>query len=138
MPALDQGHANAILNSSLTTGAAAVAFTASVYPIRCRLITPTTASTATVNGSELATSGGYTAATGAPTVEFAAAATGSKASSTAVNVTNMPAATIAGVELWDSAGTPGRKWYGLLTASKTTNAGDTFTIAAGSLTAALS
>ena len=56
----------------------------------------------------------------------------------ALTQTNMPAATITAIELWDSAGTPVRKWYGLLTASKTTNSGDTFTIASGSLTAALS
>lgn len=136
MPALNQVHANAILNASLTTGAAAGAAVQSTYPIRCRLMTAN--GSATASGTELATSGGYTAGTGAPTVQFAAAATGSKASSTDVTVTNMPATTIVGVELWDSAGSPERKWYGALTASKTTNAGDTFTIASGSLTAALS
>jgi hypothetical protein len=50
----------------------------------------------------------------------------------------MPAVTVVGVELWDSAGTPARKWWGALTASKTLNSGDTFSIASGSLTAALS
>jgi hypothetical protein len=49
----------------------------------------------------------------------------------------MPAATIVGVELWDSAGSPVRKWWGPLAANKTTVLGDTFTIAAGSLTATL-
>jgi len=49
----------------------------------------------------------------------------------------MPAATITAIELWDSAGTPARKWFGALTANKTTNLGDTFTIASGSLTAGL-
>ena len=93
----------------------------------------------TAAGTELATSAGYTSGTGAPSVTFAAASTttGTAASNAAVSVTNMPAATIVGVELWDSAGTPVRKWWGPLTASKTTVLGDTFTIASGSLTATL-
>jgi len=137
MAAFDQTHANAVLDASLSTGGASGTAVQSTFPIHVRLITSTTPSTATANGSELATSGGYTAGTGAPTVQFAAAASGSKASNTAVTVTNMPASTIAGVELWDSAGTPARKWFGLLASSKTVNAGDTFSIASGSLTAAL-
>lgn len=132
MPALNQAHANNIIDASLLTAA----FVASATAIKCRLMTVNGSGTAA--GTELATSGGYTAAAGAPTVTFGAAASGSAASSSAVTVTNMPAATIVGVELWDNGGTPVRKWYGALTASKTTNAGDTFTIATGSLTAALS
>lgn len=136
MPALNQAHANNILDASLGNSSVAQTFTASTMPIKCRLMTANGSGTA--NGTELATSAGYTAGTGAPTASFAAASAGSKASNADVTVTNMPAATIVGVELWDSAGTPVRKWYGALTASKTTNAGDTFTIASGSLTAALS
>lgn len=113
------------------------AFVATVGSIKCRLMTANGSGTAA--GTELATSGGYTSGTGAPAVTFAAAntSTATAASNAAVNVTNMPAATIVGVELWDSAGTPIRKWWGSLTASKTTNSGDTFSIASGSLTAAL-
>jgi len=132
MAALNQAHANNLIDGSLATAA----FTASTAPIRCRLMTAN--GTATAAGTELATSGGYTSGTGAPSVTFAAAASGSAASNSAVTVTNMPATTIVGVELWDSAGTPIRKWFGALTASKTTNSGDTFSIASGSLTAALS
>lgn len=133
MAALDQTHANAFLDASLTTSTAAGAALQSTYPIHVRLMTAN--GTATANGTELTTSGGYTSGTGAPTVQFSAAATGSKTTSTAVTVTNMPAATIVGVEAWDSAGTPARKWFGALSANKTTNAGDTFSIASGSLTA---
>jgi hypothetical protein len=50
----------------------------------------------------------------------------------------MPAATIVGVEEWDSAGTPVRRWFGALAANKTTNLGDTFSIAASSYTKTLS
>lgn len=131
MAALNQAHANNVIDASLGTAA----FTATTGPLRCRLMTAN--GSATAAGTELATSGGYTSGTGAPTVTFAAASAGSAASSAAITVTNMPAATIVGIELWDSAGTPVRKWYGALSTSKTTNAGDTFSIAAGSITAAL-
>jgi hypothetical protein len=125
---LDQVFSNALLNAS--TGEAAL--TAVVTPIHSRLMTAN--GSATANGTELPTGGGYTSGTGAPTVTFAAASGGSASSNSAITVTNMPATTVVGVELWDSAGTPGRKWWGPLAASKTTNAGDTFSIASGSLT----
>lgn len=113
------------------------AFVATSGAVKCRLMTANGSGTAA--GTELATSGGYTSGTGAPTITFAAAntTTATAVSNLAVNVTNMPATTIVGVELWDSAGTPVRKWFGSLSASKTTNAGDTFSIASGSLSAAL-
>lgn len=55
----------------------------------------------------------------------------------ALTFTNMPAVTVTAVEVWDSAGTPIRRWFGALTASKTTNAGDTFTIPDTSLQVSL-
>lgn len=133
MAGLDQAHANAILDASMDEATASVRL--STAPIKCRLMTAN--GSATSNGTELSSSGGYTAGTGAPTTSWANAASGSKASDAAVTVTNMPAATIVGVELWDSAGTPLRKWWGALSANKTTNSGDTFSIASGSLTASL-
>src|SRR4051812_33642645 len=79
-------------------------------------------------GTELGTSGGYTA--GGATVVFGTAASGGSIATTAdVTWTNMPATTIVGVEIWDTAGTPVRLAYGALSANKTTNSGDTFTIA---------
>lgn len=131
MGALNQSHANNIIDASLATSA----FTASTAPIRCRLMTAN--GSATAAGTELTTGGGYTAGSGAPSLTFAAASAGSAASNSAVTVTNMPATTIVGVELWDSAGSPVRKWWGALTASKTVASGDTFSIASGSLTVAL-
>jgi hypothetical protein len=47
--------------------------------------------------------------------------------------TNMPTATIVGIEIWDSAGTPFRWWYGAATASKAAVLGDTLRIVAGAL-----
>lgn len=129
MGALDQTHANNIIDASLGTAS----FVATTAPIRSRYMTAN--GSATANGTELTTSGGYTSGTGAPSLTFAAASAASAASNSAVTTTNMPATTVVGVELWDSAGTPKRKWWGALTASKTTNAGDTFTIPSGSLTA---
>lgn len=131
MANLSQGHANNMLDASLGTSA----FTATSTPLHVRLMTAN--GSATSNGTELGTSGGYTAGSGAPTVTFGAAVAEIATSNSAVTVTNMPATTIVGIELWDSAGSPVRKWWGALTASKTTNAGDTFTIASGSLTAQL-
>ena len=126
MPALHIPHAANIVDASLATAA----FTASTAPIRCRLMTANGSGTAA--GTELTTGGGYTPGTGAPSVTFNAAstATGQATSSSAVTVSNMPSATITGVELWDSAGTPIRKWYGALSGgNKVVAAGDTFTIA---------
>lgn len=132
MGALDLTHANNILDASLGTAV----FVATTAPVRCRFMTAN--GTASANGTELSTSGGYTAGVGAPTATFAAAAAQSAASNIAVTVSNMPAATVVGIELWDSAGTPKRKWWGALGASKTTNAGDILSLTSGQITAAIS
>lgn len=132
MANLSQAHANNVLDASLGTST----IVATTTPMHVRLMTVN--GSATAAGTELATGGGYTSGTGAPTVTFGAASAETATSNLAVNVTNMPATTIVGIELWDSAGTPIRKWWGALTASKTTNSGDTFSIASGSLTATLS
>lgn len=134
MAALNIPHAANMVDASLGTAT----FTATSGSIHCRLMTANGSGTSA--GTELTTGGGYTSGTGAPTLTFAAASTttGTAASSSAVTVTNMPAATITGVELWDSAGTPVRKWWGALSGgSKAVASGDTFTIASGSLTATL-
>jgi hypothetical protein len=127
MAALVQAHANNILDASLGTAS----FTATTAPIKVRLMTAN--GSATAAGTEV-TGGSYAS----QTATFASAASGSAASNATVNFTNMPAVTVVGVELWDSAGTPLRKWFGALTANKTLNSGDTFSIASGSLVASLS
>lgn len=68
----------------------------------------------------------------------AAAVSGATANSADVVFTGMPAATVVGVEIWDSAGSPVRLWYGPLTASRTVAAGDELRITASSLTLSLS
>lgn len=92
----------------------------------------------TANGSDSSagtevTGGSYTA----QSVTFSAASAGAASNTADLNFTSMPATTVVGLEVWDTSGTPRRIWYGALSASKTTNSGDTFTIAAGQLSLSL-
>lgn len=128
---LDQTRANQILEAIHAT----TTLVASTAPIKTRLMTAV--GSATANGTELTTSGGYTSGTGAPTSTWAAAASGSQATNAIVSVTNMPATTINGIENWDSAGTPKRQELGNLTVAKTTASGDTLSFASGAITSAL-
>lgn len=130
--ALDQTRANEVL-TWMHAGAAPAALTS---PTRVRLMTAN--GTASTPGTELSSGGGYTAGAGAPSVTWAAASAGSQATNAAVSVTNMPAATITGIEIWDSTATPKRIEFGALTASKTTASGDTLSFASGAITSALS
>lgn len=95
-------------------------------PLKCRLMT--------ANGSDSSAgtevSGGSYAS---QTVTFSSSSGGATANSGTLSYTSMPSCTVVGVEVWDSAGTPVRLWWGALTANKTINAGDTFQIAAGDL-----
>lgn len=68
----------------------------------------------------------------------AASVSGATANSADVVFTGMPAATVVGVEIWDSAGSPVRLWYGPLATSRTVAAGDELRITAAALTLALS
>lgn len=131
MANIDQTHATALISASLA--GTAPTFTG---PAKLRLCTGTVP-TATVNGTELAASGGYSAGGLSLTAVLGTVASGSVTNTSALNFTNMPAATITAVEVWDSAGTPKRLWYGSIT-SKTTNSGDTLSFATSSITIALS
>lgn len=134
MSNLDQTHAGSLLAYSVANGAGSpVATTGNVH---CRLMI--TMGTSTVNGTELSTGGGYTQGTGITPVDFTTVSAGTTANSNALTQTNMPSATIVGVELWDSSVSPHRLWLGALSANKVVNSGDTFTIAIGSLTIGLS
>lgn len=66
------------------------------------------------------------------TVTFSASSAGATSNPGALNFTSMPATTVVGIEIWDTGG-PFRWWWGPLAANKTTNSGDTFTIAIGDL-----
>jgi len=105
--------------------------TAPTLPLSVRLMTAN-GSDATP-GTEVVNGGGSTYA--AQTVTFpAASGTTSTANTADIVFANMPAATIVGVEIWDSNGTPFRYWWGAAVAPKSTNLGDTLRILAGALT----
>lgn len=133
---IDQTMAHAILTAlSPVSGTATIGTVTVTFPIRCRFDSTMT-TTDTGSSTEWSTSGGYTSGTGAPSVgaNWATAASGQRATNAAVSVTNAPAQTWAGNELWDSSGTPLRTFWGVITGgSKTVNSGDTCTIASGSL-----
>ena len=104
-----------------------------------RPTTPLKVALVTANGDD-ATAG--TEVTGGSyarqTLTVAAAAGGATSNSADIIFSGMPAATVVGVEVWDSEGTPVRLWYGALTASRTVAAGDDFKLAAGELDQSLS
>lgn len=120
----DTGEARAL---NWLTGNAA---TAPTLPLMVRLMTANGSDTAA--GTEVTNGGGSTYAPQA--VTLGAATGGTQAVNTAdVVFTNMPAATVVGLEIWDSAGTPIRWWFGAATSSRTTVLGDTLRIVAGAL-----
>lgn len=134
MSALTQTRAQVILNAE--TGQAA--YTALGAARNLRLMTANGSQSAA--GTELGTGGGYTA--GGSVITFAAATTqtgtySAQSANNAWSQTNMPAATILGVEIWDTAGTPVRSLWGALTANKTTAAGDTLSFPASSITVSI-
>jgi hypothetical protein len=107
------------------------AYVATTGPVRGRLMTAN--GSASSNGTEVVNAGGSTYASqdaGTAITSFAALPI---TNSSPVTWTNLPAATVVGLEIWDVAGTPKRKWFGPLAASKTVALGDSLSIAAGGL-----
>jgi hypothetical protein len=72
------------------------------------------------------------------TLTVGAAASGATSNSADLLWTGMPACTIVGWEIWDSAGTPVRLWYGPLDANKTLASGDEYRISAAGLNLSIS
>ncbi|MEQ7008474.1 hypothetical protein ABN028_20070 [Actinopolymorpha sp. B17G11] len=95
-------------------------------PLMLRLVTASGSDSAA--GTQVANAGG--SAYSPQDANLNAAGTTNTAE---IRFTNMPACTVVGGELWDSAGTPVRVWWGPLAANKTVNLGDDFVIAAGDL-----
>ncbi|WP_030670646.1 hypothetical protein [Streptomyces rimosus] len=104
--------------------------TAPVTPIKVALVT---ANGDDVTAGTEVTGGSYSR----KTVTVAAAASGAVSNSADLVWSGMPACTVVGVEIWDSAGTPVRWAYGALTASRVVAAGDDFKVPAGSLSLTL-
>lgn len=129
--------ANNILGSSVAGGT----YTAPTTPVKLALITTATASSATAAGSEVS-GGSYARVSTASS--WGTASAGSITNSAAFNFTGMPGPiTLGGIELWDNAGTPVRRWFGVLGSSgspvtKSVNAGDTVSFAIGAITITLS
>lgn len=118
-----------------TSGTKTVGSLTITFPISVRLMTAN--GSATAAGTELTSGGSYVAGTGISTgANWAAVSGGSQATNAVVSQTNMPAATIVGIETWDANGTPRRIEYGSIT-SKTTVAGDTLSFASGAITSAI-
>jgi hypothetical protein len=90
----------------------------------------TAASTAAAAGTEVVPGGNAYAR---QALTLGTVTNGQVSNSAAVTYTNMPAATVTYVDVYDSAGTPRRAWWGPLTASKTTVAGDTLSFSVGAL-----
>lgn len=135
---IDATHAAQLLALSLATGGSTTSCT--TYPVRARLMTAN--GTDTSLGTELGSGGSYVNGSGITLAGLLGAPTGQPGASPTVSntgvitQTNMPAVSspgIQGMEFWDSAGSPARKWWGPLSSNKTTNAGDTFSIAISSL-----
>lgn len=100
--------------------------------------TPMKLALVTANGSDTTAGAEVTGGSYArQTLTVGAAASGATSNSADLVFAGMPAATVVGVEVWDSAGTPVRLWYGALTASRTVAAGDELRILAGELDFAL-
>jgi len=129
MAALTTIQAAALLKASLGV-ATLTAFSGSA---KIRLTT--TAPTATTAGTELSGSG-YTA--GGTAVSFNTTSSNSTTGPTStISWTNASGSTwsIVGIEIWDSAGTPVRWWFGTWTGQPISVAnGNTFTVSTGAVT----
>ena len=129
MTALTTTQAAALLEASLGV-ASLTAFSGSA---NIRLTT--TAPTAGTKGTEL-TGAGYTA--GGKAVSFNTTATNSTTGPVStISWTNSSGSTwsIVGIEIWDSAGTPVRWWYGTWNGQPISVVnGNTFTVSTGAVT----
>jgi hypothetical protein len=124
---LDATRASNILNAIHNVAS----FVAPTGPIKVRLMRINGSSTA--NGTEVSTGtgtgtgAGYTA--GGVTITYNTAVDGYADLTTSVTWTNLPAVTLTGVEVWDSAGTPRRWEWGVFSdGPRVLDSGDPFTL----------
>lgn len=130
----DSNRVTAILNYIIATGTPAMP----TQPTSWHLRLMQTMGSNTANGTELTGATGYT--TGGATMTGWTAATGTAAAvsgpPSAVSWTNSGSAwtAVAGIEIWDTAGTPLRWFQGALTGgSVTVNGGNTLQFAINSI-----
>jgi hypothetical protein len=118
-------------NTILAASSGQAPYVAPVLPVQVALATAT--GTPSAPGTEVV-GGNYAR----QTITFSAPAGGVISSNAAVTFVNLPACTVTGVDEYDSAPTPVRRWFGNLSSPKTINAGDTFSISTGSYTKQMS
>lgn len=118
----------------LAVSSGQAAYVAPVAPVVVALVTAM--GTPSAAGTEVVNSGGSTYSR--QPITFAAPAGGVITSSAALTFVGMPAGTIVGVDEFDSAPTPIRRWFGTLSTAKSVNAGDTFSVSVGSYSKSLS
>jgi hypothetical protein len=121
MAALTDYLENALLNATLR----AITYTS---PTTVYLALFTTATTDAGGGTE-ATGGSYAR----QAVTFAAPSNGATENTGAVNFTNMPAITVTNCAIYDASTAGNMMFHGALGSSRTTQAGDTLSFAAGAL-----
>lgn len=114
---------NAILTAM--TGGTAFSITS---PVKVRLVTSVPSDS--VSGTELV-GGSYIAQN---VTSWTTPVQGRRANGNTITFTNLPAATIYGIELWDSAGSPLRLAYFVFTTPRPTVSGDEISFAIGALT----
>lgn len=114
-----------LINSLLNVALRATAYTA---PTTVYVALYTTNPTIADSGTEV-TGGSYAR----QTITFAAPSGGSVANSNAITFTNMPAATITHIAIRDALTVGNLLHFAPATASKTTNAGDSVTIAVSAI-----
>jgi hypothetical protein len=125
MAVLDTGEANAYLEALVGK----TTYTATVAPIKLDLCTAV--GTDAAAGTKVS-GGGYALQTIAA-AGWNAAASRQITNNGIVSFTNMPVAVVTSVDATDSTGTPRRKFYGNLAASRTTASGDTLSFAASAI-----
>jgi hypothetical protein len=123
---LVQAEENRLLDASFGTAT----YTAPTTPMKLALVT--VLGTATAAGTEVA-GGSYAR----QTLAMSAASAGSASNSAVITFSNMPAVTVVGVDVYDSAGSPRRCWFGPLATNRTTAAGDNISFAVASIVASL-
>lgn len=102
-------------------------YVAPTLPLKMRLMT--TAGTDSTAGTQV-TGGSYVAQTHVATT----AAAGACANTATIRFDGLPAATIVGYEIWDSAGTPRREYHSTFTSPYVVAAGYSLEFAAGAVT----
>lgn len=128
MSALTQVVAQNVLDAVVGTAAFVAPTGAAKLELDTAVGSQSAAGTAVTGGSYADQTIAFSAAT-AQTGTFSA----QNANSAIINFAGMPVATVTSIAIKDSAGTPRRAAWGLLTANKTTGAGDTISFAVASV-----